>query len=160
MVERSARSFARHDMAVYAMALAYRGLFALFPFAVFLVAVVSFLRVDAVLEWLAEQGPPGIRGRVPQPVESLLGQVLGQDHGGLLFAGIVLAFWSVSMGARLLSKALNSILEVEETRTPWKRTASSLTFAPGIAFAGVAAVTLMLLTSRTAAWLAGLVGLD
>jgi membrane protein len=160
VVERSARSFARHDMAVYAMALAYRGLFALFPFAVFLVAVVSFLRVDAVLEWLAEQGPPGIRGRVPQPVESLLGQVLGQDHGGLLFAGIVLAFWSVSMGARLLSKALNSILEVEETRTPWKRTASSLTFAPGIAFAGVAAVTLMLLTSRTAAWLAGLVGLD
>jgi uncharacterized BrkB/YihY/UPF0761 family membrane protein len=31
LVERSARSFPRHDMAVYAMALAYRGLFALFP---------------------------------------------------------------------------------------------------------------------------------
>jgi len=31
LVERSARSFARHDMAVYAMALAYRGLFVLFP---------------------------------------------------------------------------------------------------------------------------------
>lgn len=40
---------ARHDMAVYTITLAYRGLFALLPFAVFLVAVLSFLRVDAVL---------------------------------------------------------------------------------------------------------------
>ena len=36
LVEPSARSFSRHDMAVYAMALAYRGLLALFPFAIFL----------------------------------------------------------------------------------------------------------------------------
>ncbi len=36
-------------MAVYTITLAYRGLFALLPFAVFLVAVLSFLRVDAVL---------------------------------------------------------------------------------------------------------------
>ncbi len=160
VIERSAKSFARHDMAVYATALAYRGLFALFPFAILLVAMVSFLRVDAVLGWLAEQGPSGIRGRVPQPVESLLGQVFDQYHGALLFFGIALAFWSVSMGARLLSKALNVVLEVEETRPPWKRAASSLTFAPGLAFAGVTAVGLMLLTSRTAAWLAGWVGLD
>jgi membrane protein len=64
------------------------------------------------------------------------------------------------MGARLLSKALNAVLEVEETRPPWKRVVSSLTFAPGLAFAGVTAVALMLLTSRTATWLAGWVGLD
>ncbi len=160
LVERSAKSFVRHDMAVYAMALAYRGLFALFPFAIFLVAVVSFLRVDAVLEWLAEQGPPGIRGSIPKPVASLLEQALGQDHGWLLLAGIALAFWSVSMGAQLLTKALNGILEVQETRPIWKRTASSLTFAPGLAFAGVIAVASMLVTSRAAAWLAGWVGLD
>lgn len=42
VAERSARSFARHDMAVYAMALAYRGLFGIFPFAIFLVAVLSW----------------------------------------------------------------------------------------------------------------------
>ena len=68
LVERSARSFARHDMSVYATALAYRGLFALFPFAVFLVAVVGFLRVDTVLGWLARsRGLPGcvVRSRNP-----------------------------------------------------------------------------------------------
>jgi len=160
VIERSVRNFARHDMQVYATALAYRGLFALFPFALFLVAVLSFLRVDAALEWLAEQGPPGIRGEVPQPVASLLEQALGQNHGWLLLIGIALAFWSVAIGALFLTKALNAVLEVQETRPPWKRIASSLTFAPGLALAAVTAVALMLVTSRTAAWLAGLVSLD
>ena len=160
VIERSARSFARHDMTVYATALAYRGLFALFPFAIFLVAVVSFLRVDAVLGWLAEQGPPGIRGNVPQPVASLLEQAFGQDHGWLFLVGIALAFWSVSISALFLTKALNAVFEVQETRPPWKRIASSLTFAPSLALAAVTAVTLMLVTSRAAAWLAGWVSLD
>ena len=165
LVERSVRNFSRHGMAVYAMALAYRGLLALFPFAIFLVAiflvaVVSFLHVDAVLGWLAEQGPPGIRGRVPRPVASFLEQVLGEDHGGLLSFGIVVAFWSVSMGVRLLTRALNAVLEVEETRPPVKRVASSLVFAPGLALAGTCAVGLMLGTSRAIAWLAGWVRLD
>lgn len=43
LVERSAKSFVQRDMAVYAMALAYRRLFALLPFAVFLVAVLRLL---------------------------------------------------------------------------------------------------------------------
>jgi len=160
LVERSARSFARHDMTVYATALAYRGLFALFPFTLFLVAVIGFLRVDAVLGWLAEQGPPGIRGNVPQPVASLLEQAFGQDHGWLFLVGIALAFWSVSISALFLTKALNAVFEVQETRPPWKRIASSLTFAPSLALAAVTAVTLMLVTSRAAAWLAAWVGLD
>ena len=160
VIERSVRSFARHEMTVYATALAYRGLFALFPFAIFLVAVVSFLRVDAVLGWLAEQGPPGIRGEIPQPIASLLEEAFGQDHGWLLLVGIALAFWSVSISALFLTKALNAVFEVQETRPPWKRIASSLTFAPSLALAAIIAVTLMHVTSRAARWLVGWVGLD
>src|SRR5919199_2662440 len=115
VIERSVRNFAQHDMQVYATALAYRGLFTLFPFAIFLVAVVGFLRVDAILGWLAEQGPPGERGEVPQPVARLLGHTLAQEDRWLLLVGIALAFWSVSSGARLLTKALNVIFEVRET---------------------------------------------
>jgi membrane protein len=160
VIERSIRNFARHDMQVYATALAYRGLLALFPFAIFLVSVVGFLRFDTVLGWLAEQGPSGIRGEIPQPVASLLEEAFGEAHGWLLLVGTALAFWSVSIGALFLTKALNAVYEVQETRPPWKRIASSLTFAPSLALAAVTAVTLMLVTSRAAAWLAGWVGLD
>jgi uncharacterized BrkB/YihY/UPF0761 family membrane protein len=65
LAERAIEGFVRHDMAVYPMALAYRGLFALLPCAEFPVGVLSFLRVDALLLWLAGQGPPGLRGRSP-----------------------------------------------------------------------------------------------
>ncbi len=160
LAERAGKGFARHDMAVYAMALAYRGLFALLPFAMFLVAVLSFLRVDAVLLWLAEQGPPGLRGPLPKLIEWLEDGVLGQTQGGILAVGIILAFWSVSLGARLLTKALNTVFEVEETRPAWKRTAASVTVAPVLALVVIATVGLMLVTSRTMAWVSWWVGLD
>jgi membrane protein len=160
LAERSVKGFARHDMAVYAMALAYRGLFALLPFAVFLVAVLSFLRVDAVLLWLAEQGPPGLRAPLPGLIRWLEAGVLGETRSGILAVGIVLAFWSVSMAARILTKALNAIFEVEETRPAWRRVVASLTVAPALALAVIAAVGLMLVTSRTIAWISRWVGLD
>jgi uncharacterized BrkB/YihY/UPF0761 family membrane protein len=77
LAERSVKNFIRHDMAVYSMALAYCGLFAILPFAVFLVAVLSFFRVDALLVWLAEHGPSRLRGRFPELIESLEDGVLG-----------------------------------------------------------------------------------
>lgn len=160
LAARALRSFVRHNMAVYAMALAYRGLFALLPFALFLVAVLSFLRVDALLIWLAELGPPGLRGPLPDLIRWLEEGVMGQTEGGLLVLGIALAFWSVAIGARILTRVLNAVFEVEETRPAWKRTAASVTVAPALALAVTAAVALMLVTSRAAAWLSSWVGLD
>ncbi len=142
------------------MALAFRGLLALFPFALFLIALLGLLRADTLLGWLAEQGPPGLQTRPPEPVEWLAEQALGEARGGLLSFGVVVALWSVSMGARLLTKALNTVFEVEEGRPGWKRAASSLTFAPGLALAGIVAAGLMLFTSRAMAWFAGWFYLD
>lgn len=45
--------------------MAYRGLFTLLPFPVSLVAVLSFLHVDALLVWLTE--------KVPAPLPVCLG---------------------------------------------------------------------------------------
>lgn len=160
LAERALRSFVRHNMAVYAMALAYRGLFALLPFALFLVAVLSFLRVDALLIWLAKLGPPGLRGPLPDLIRWLEEGAMGQTEGGLLAIGVALAFWSVAIGARILTTVLNAVFEVEETRPAWKRTAASVTVAPALALAVTAAGALMLVTSRAAAWLSSWVGLD
>jgi hypothetical protein len=62
---------------------AYRGRFALLPFAGFLAAVLSFLRADALLLWLEEQGPPGVRGPLPELIRSLEDGVLGRAEGGI-----------------------------------------------------------------------------
>jgi membrane protein len=64
------------------------------------------------------------------------------------------------MGARILTKALNAVFEVKETRPAWKRTAASVTVAPALALAVAAAAALMLVTSRAAALVSSWVGLD
>ena len=82
LVERSASSFARHDLAVYATALAYRALFALFPFAIFLVAVVSFLRVGAVLEGSRSRDLPEYEVRSRNPSRAFWRRPLGETTAG------------------------------------------------------------------------------
>jgi membrane protein len=160
LAEQTAKNFVRHDTAVYAMALAYRGLFALLPFAALLVAVLSFFRADAVLVWLAEQGPARLRGPLPELIGWLEDEVVGQTQGVLLSGSIALAFWSVAMGARILTKALNAVFEVDETRPAWKRAAASATVAPALALAVIAALVLLLATSRVMAWVSSWVNLD
>ena len=160
LAERLVKNSIRHNMAIYSMALAYRGLFAILPFAVLVAAVLSFLRIDAILIWLSEQGPPGLGGQFPALIEGLEDGVLGQTQGGLLALGIALAFWSVTMGARILTKALNEVYEVRETRPAWKRIGASLALAPTLALAVIVAVGLMLVTSRTTVWISSWLGLD
>jgi membrane protein len=60
----------------------------------------------------------------------------------------------------VLTKALNAVFEVEETRPAWKRVAASLTFAPALALTVIAGVGLMLVTSRAMAWISSWAGLD
>ncbi len=50
----SVRGFIEHDMPTYAAALAYRALFALFPFLAFVVALMGFFEVSGFFKWLIE----------------------------------------------------------------------------------------------------------
>lgn len=90
------------------MALAYRGIFALLPFALLLVAALSFLRADMALLWLAEQGPPGLGGPLPELIRWLEEGVIGQTQGGLLAAGVALAFAVAASGALLGASLLGA----------------------------------------------------
>jgi membrane protein len=160
LAERSVRSFLRHGMATHAAALAYRGLFALFPFAVFFIALIGVLRVDVVYGWLTEGAPNGLAAPLPEPVRSFFDQVQEQSRGGLVWAAVAVALWSVSVGARWLSRALNAVFEVEERRSRLKRTLYSAVFAPALALVVIAAVGLMLITSRVLTYLASWIWLD
>ncbi len=53
--KRSVKEFLRNDMTTYAAALAYHVLFALFPFVIFLVALLGFLNIPQFFDWLVGQ---------------------------------------------------------------------------------------------------------
>jgi membrane protein len=160
LIYRSVRNFFEHDMATYASALAFRMLLALFPFAFFLVALLGMLQYTDFFAWLILRARAALTEDYPLLGEFLLGDAGLEVRGGLLSAGVLVALWSVSAGARSLIKALNVVYGVEETRPPARRFLLSAVSAPALAAVILVSALLMLLGPRAIEWIASLVWLD
>lgn len=110
----------RDDVAGIAAELAYRFLFAIFPFVLFMAAIGSV--VAAVLgirnpasDIVAAMGtnlPSALTGTVTQSLASVV------DHArpGVASVGFVTALYATTTGVLALTKALNRAFEVDETR--------------------------------------------
>jgi membrane protein len=159
LCKRSVRGFLRHDMPTYAAALAYRALFALLPFFAFLVALLGFFG-SGLFDWLIDRGHAVLREQYAELMEQLIRQSLYQAQGGLLSSVVVIALWSVSAGVRSLTKALNAVYEVKESRPTWKRIMLQVSFALGLPIMIILALALLLIGPRVVEWFAGLVRLE
>ena len=166
--------FLEHPMATYAAALAYRGLFGLFPFLLILVVLASALGLADFLEQAIDQASSESSQQVPQqlqpmiergkeqlqPLERMVEQAEKQAGEDLLFFGLALALWSISALVGTLTEALNVAYEVAETRRWWKMSALSLAFGPALALMVIVSVGLMLVGPQLIEPIVGLVGLD
>jgi len=171
--ERVVRNFFDHRMATYAAALAYRGLFGLFPFMLLFVVLLgvfgppdAFGRlVDEIKSQSSEQVPQRLEPVVEQgreqvePLEDLARQAQRQAEGELILLGVGVALWSISGLASTLADAFNTAYGVTETRPWWKAQMLSLISGPLVALAVIVAVLLMLTGSRVVAGVAGAFGL-
>src|ERR671916_997263 len=174
MGKRSIRKYFEHPMATYAAALAYRGLFGLFPFLLLLVVLVGALGMADFLEgaidhassesyqYVPNQLEPAVeRGREQlQPLARMMEQANKRADAGLLFFGVALALWTVSAVARTLTEAFNTAYEVPETRRWWKVLLLSLAFGPVLALIVIVSVGLMLTGPQVLEQVARVVGLD
>jgi membrane protein len=159
--KRSIRKYLRHNMVEYSAALAYRALFALVPFFALLVTLLGFLGINGVFDWVIEQADYLLQDRFAEVVEGWIGQ--SQQYlaqGGLLSGVVILALWSVSSGVRALTKALNAVHEVGESRRLWKRYPLSFLYALGLAIMVILGAGLLLIGPQVVGWIVGLVGLD
>jgi membrane protein len=159
--KRSIRKFLKlDDMPSYAAALAYRALFALFPFFTLLVLLLGFLGVVGFFDWLIEQAYAALQEQYARLGERVIEQMQYESQSELLVITIGIALWSVSSGVRTLTKALNAVHEVEESRPGWKRYALSFFYALGLAIMVILAAALLLIGPQAVEWVVGLVGLD
>jgi membrane protein len=157
--KRSVKEFSNDDMPTYAAALSYHGLFALFPFLIFLIALLGFLQIPQFFDWVLEQAQTAMPADAYQRLQEVVTQIEGNRQGGLLSFGIVAALWGAASGVRALMKALNRAYDVEETRATWKLYALSIVFTVGFAVLLIAATALMLLGPQAIEWLADQAGL-
>ncbi|HYO44371.1 MAG TPA: YihY/virulence factor BrkB family protein [Candidatus Limnocylindrales bacterium] len=113
-----------------AAGLAYRFLFAFFPFAIFLAALAAFVApalgmgdpTNEILGGVSDNLPPDVAEQIRPQLEA----VLGTTRPGLLSIGAALALWAATGGVGAVIKGMNKAYDVEETRGFVRRTAVAL----------------------------------
>ncbi|MEW5929337.1 MAG: YihY/virulence factor BrkB family protein [Gemmatimonadota bacterium] len=147
------REFQRDDMWSYGSALAFRAVFALFPFLLFLVALFSFLELPGLFDWLLDRGEALLPAEAQGQVREVVEEVRGQRRGGLLSFGVLGAVWVASGGVRSVMNALNAAYDVPEGRPWWKRFPLSVAYTLAVGALVVAATLLVVLGPRATAWI-------
>ena len=166
-------NYSEHRMGTYAAALAYRGLFGLFPFVLILVALASVLVPPGWLDGIVEEIKSRTSQQVPeqlapvveqgkeqiQPLEAMVDQAQKQVGGELLLVGVGVALWTISALASTLADACDTAYGVPVTRRGWRKMALSLASGPLFALAVMVAVGLMLIGPQVVEGVADLIGL-
>ena len=154
---RSIKKFFNDAMAVYAAALSYQLLFSIFPFMIFLLALLSLLNITELFDWMLKQAQTILPGRASELVTNIVEQ-LRSGAGGALSFGAVVGLWLASSAVRMTMLALDVAYEVEEPAV-WEKFPLSILYTVLLAILVIAAAALMLIGPRLAAWLAKLAGL-
>lgn len=156
---RTVKEFLDDEMSTYASALAYQALFSLFPFLLFLIALIGFLHLPDFFSWLRLQSELVLPPQALEQVNPVIDQ-LQQSKGGLLSVGIVIALWTASAGVRLMMSAMNAAYDVPEGRPVWKRISLSIFYTVGLAGMLLAAAALMVLGPQVMEWIAAQIGMQ
>ncbi len=159
LIVRTARGFMAHNMNTFAAALAFRGLFALFPFILVLLALLGALGQPEFFTWLTDQAEATLPPAAFATVNQVVTEIRGGPQRGLISVGIVGALWMASVGVRSLFTAMNAAYEVTESRPIWLLVPLSILYTIGLV--GVVTLTagLMLIGPRVIQWLADHLGL-
>lgn len=108
------------DVPGLAAGLAYRFLFAVFPFGLFIAALAAFVAqwtglgdpTDEILAAIGDNLPRDVAAQIAPQLET----VLGQARPALLSIGALTALWAATGGVSSLMSAMNTAYDVEETR--------------------------------------------
>ena len=136
--------FAQAELFTHASAIAFCVLFALVPFALFLVALLGFL--DLTELWTRELGPK-VAANVSRSVYGVLDETVRQIQATRqvywLTGGLAVAVWELSNAVFAAGEALNRIYGLSEKRSLWRRLSRSigLGICVGVCLLGTVVVT-------------------
>jgi membrane protein len=123
-LKRTVQEFGEDNMTVWAAALTYYGLLALFPALLALVSIIGLVGDPAsttknLTEIVTGLGPTSAADTLAGPIKSITSNRGGA--GLAFFGGLALALWSASGYIGTFMQAANVIYETPEGRPIWKR---------------------------------------
>ncbi|WP_043307048.1 YihY/virulence factor BrkB family protein [Pseudomonas sp. ML96] len=151
--------FVDDELPTYASALAFQLFFSLFPFLLFLIALIGVLDAQPIFDWLHEQAALLLPREALGLVDPVIAQLQTQK-GGLFSIGILLALWTSSAAVRSTMAAMNRAYGVADARPAWKLVPLSLLYTVAVALIMLMVAALMVLGPQAMNWLAGQFGLE
>lgn len=137
--------FDKDNAWVVAGHIAYMGLFALFPFVIFLLALAGFLgqgeTAAEAIELAMELLPPDVASALRPAVA----EVVGAPHAGLMTFGILVTLWASSSGLESLRHALNLAYHVSDAPAFWRTRLESLLLTVMAAVVALVVMVLLIL---------------
>lgn len=111
--------------------LAYYFFLALFPALLFLVALISFIPVEHLMDTIVDNLARVAPVEVLTIVQDQIVKIAHDNAGGLLTFGMIGTIWSTSSGVTAIIDSLNHAYDIQEGRPWWKvrLTALALTIA-------------------------------
>jgi membrane protein len=143
----------------WAAQLAYYLLFAVFPFVLFLTALMGYLPIPNLMERLLAALATLLPGEVVTLLQDNIRQLVTEQKGGVLSFGILAALWASSSAVIAIIDALNRAYDVQEGRPWWKVRGVALLLTIGLSLFILVAMVLMIFGPQLGNWLASLVGL-
>lgn len=160
LVRRAVADFLRDDMPTYAAAVAFHLFLSLFPFILFLLALLSFLDLQGLFEAMVAQGRLALPSQAMGAVEDVIEEISRRPRGGILSFGIVASVGISAVGMQAVMNALNQAYDVEETRPLHARWGYSLLYTLGFTALVVVATAMMVIGPQLASRLADFLGLE
>jgi membrane protein len=136
--------------------LAYYFFLSLFPALLFLLAIVSFVPIENLMETITTTLARVAPSDVLKIIQDQILKIAQDRDGGLLTLGMIGTIWSTSSGMTAIIDTLNQAYDIQESRTWWKvrLTAIGLTVALAVFIVGstVLVVAGPAIADRVAAW--------
>jgi len=137
--------------------LAYYFFLALFPALLFIVALISFVPVEGLLNSITDLLARFAPTEVLVLVRDQIVKIAQGKSGGLLTLGMMGTIWSTSSGVTAIIDTLNQAYGVQESRPFWKVKAVALGLTVGLALFIVISFALVLIgptvAEKLAVWL-------
>lgn len=143
----------------YAAQLAYYFLFAIFPFFLFLTALLGYVPIPDLMDRIMAMLAGVLPGQALSLVEGTLGDVVNKQRGGLLSFGILVAIWTASNAVASIMVALNRAYGVSEARPFWKARLIAILLTIGLALFLLVSMLLLIFGPQLGNWIAQWVGL-
>lgn len=158
LIKRVYAELSRDDVPGYAAQLAYYFLFSLFPFFIFLAALLAYIPIPNLMEQIMTLVGDFVPAAAADVIRDNVEQLVGRPRGGLLSFGILLALWSASSAIAAIGECLNRAYGVREGRPFWRVRGAAILITIGLAALMICSMVLLIFGPEVGSLLADRLG--